>query len=112
MAREPEGHVMPLIIPALKRRACRAAKPAETYAPRLLKAPASARYLSMSTTKFLALVEAKRLPQPKTVDGLVLWDRIELDDAADHLPQKQSKRRLNPMAAAYGLEIEDTDDEN
>jgi predicted DNA-binding transcriptional regulator AlpA len=99
------------IIEAPSRSVCRAAQPADAYPPRLMKAPAASRYVGMSESKFLRLVEAKRLPQPKSVDGLVLWDRLQLDDAADHLPEKQSKRRLNPMAAAYGLEIEDTDED-
>jgi predicted DNA-binding transcriptional regulator AlpA len=67
-------------------------KPARRYAlpegawPRLMRAPMAAAYLSISLSMFFAEVKARRLPQPKRIGRCVLWDRRELDLAADLLP--------------------------
>ena len=43
------------------------------YPPRAMKAERAAAYLDMSRSKFLELVEAKRLPKAKEIDGIQVW---------------------------------------
>jgi excisionase family DNA binding protein len=52
-----------------------------SYPPRGLRAEAAAEYLGMSRSKFLQLVDKGRLPRPKAIDGMSIWDRHELDAA-------------------------------
>jgi hypothetical protein len=59
-----------------------------TYAPRGLRAEQAAIYLGMGRSKFLELVEARKLPQPKIVDGMKIWDRHALDSAFDDFPER------------------------
>ncbi len=42
----------------------------------------------MSPSKFDQLVKDGRLPSPKTIDGVVVWDRHHLDGAMEMLPDK------------------------
>jgi hypothetical protein len=56
------------------------------YPPRAMRAGRAAAYLDMSRTKFLELVEAQRLPRPKIIDGIRVWDRLELDSAFEDFP--------------------------
>ena len=60
------------------------------YAPRLLRLEGAANYLGMGRSKFQELVAEGRLPQPIRVDGMVLWDRLTLDAAADDLAAASS----------------------
>ena len=57
-------------------------------APRGLNRQASAAYVGVSPTKFDQLVNDKRMPKPKRVDGRRLWDRIALDAAFSALPDE------------------------
>jgi predicted DNA-binding transcriptional regulator AlpA len=59
------------------------------YPPRAMKAERAAAYLDMSRSKFLELVEAQRLPQPKIIDGIRVWDRLALDAAFDEFPDRR-----------------------
>ena len=54
--------------------------------PRLLKREWAAPYVGVGTTKFLEMVVDGRMPPPKRVDTLTLWDRLELDEAVADLP--------------------------
>ena len=58
------------------------------YPPRAMRAERAAAYLDMSRTKFLELVEAKRLPESKIIDGIRVWDRLELDSAFEDFPKR------------------------
>jgi hypothetical protein len=58
------------------------------YPPRAMKAERAAAYLDMSRSKFLELVEAKRLPRPKIIDGIRVWDRLALDAAFNDFPER------------------------
>jgi hypothetical protein len=58
------------------------------YPPRAMKADRAAAYLDMSRSKFLELVEADRLPKPKVVDGIRIWDRLALDAAFNDFPDR------------------------
>ena len=58
------------------------------YPPRAMKAERAAAYLDMSRSKFLELVESGRLPQPKVIDGIRIWDRLALDAAFNDFPDR------------------------
>ena len=58
------------------------------YPPRAMKAERAAAYLDMSRSKFLELVEAQRLPKPKIIDGIRVWDRLALDAAFNDFPDR------------------------
>jgi hypothetical protein len=53
-----------------------------------MKVERAVAYLDMSRSKFLELVEAQRLPKPKIIDGIRVWDRIALDSAFDDFPDR------------------------
>jgi hypothetical protein len=42
----------------------------------------------MSRTKFLELVDSGRLPKPKIIDGIRVWDRLALDAAFNDFPDR------------------------
>jgi predicted DNA-binding transcriptional regulator AlpA len=44
-----------------------------------LRADRAAAYLGMGKTKFLELVDKGRMPKAVVIDGIKVWDRIELD---------------------------------
>ena len=54
-----------------------------SYPPGALRADRAAAYLSMSTSKFLELVDQGRLPKGKKLDGIVFWVRRTLDEFLD-----------------------------
>jgi predicted DNA-binding transcriptional regulator AlpA len=58
------------------------------YAPRWLRRIEAARWVGMSPSKFDQLVKDRRLPKAKTIDGIVVWDRHQLDGAMELLPDK------------------------
>jgi predicted DNA-binding transcriptional regulator AlpA len=58
------------------------------YPPRGMRAERAAAYLDMSRSKFLELVAAQRLPKPKIIDGIRVWDRHALDAAFDDFPDR------------------------
>ncbi len=56
------------------------------YPPRGLSREEAARYIGVGSTKFDEMVNDRRMPRPKRVDGRVVWDRISLDAAFSDLP--------------------------
>lgn len=46
-----------------------------------LRAERAAAYLGMGKTKFLELVDKGLLPRAVLIDGLRIWDRLDLDAA-------------------------------
>jgi hypothetical protein len=58
------------------------------YPPRAMKAERAAAYLDMSRSKFLELVGSNRLPKPKIIDGIRVWDRLALDTAFNDFPDR------------------------
>lgn len=46
----------------------------------------AARYVGVGTTKFDEMVRDRRMPSPRRIDGRVIWDIRELDEAFDNLP--------------------------
>jgi len=67
-------------------RAIRLAKFPPSLAPRGLSREESATYIGVSPSKFDAMVDDERMPQPKVIDGRHIWDRHALDAAFSALP--------------------------
>lgn len=63
--------------------------------PRGMRADDAASYLGMSVTKFRELVDSKRMPKSFKVDGIVLWDRLDLDAAFDDLKRGGRPNTIN-----------------
>jgi predicted DNA-binding transcriptional regulator AlpA len=49
------------------------------YPPGAMRLERAARYLDMSTSTFLRLVDDGELPAPTRKNGIVSWDRLDLD---------------------------------
>ncbi|MFN4014243.1 MAG: helix-turn-helix transcriptional regulator [Reyranella sp.] len=58
----------------------------QTQPRRGLRRNDAAIYVGISPTKFDELVKAGRLPKPKRIDNVVVWDKFKLDDAFESLP--------------------------
>lgn len=58
-------------------------------APRGLTRVEAATYVGIGTTKFDEMVAKGRMPKPKRIDGSRRWDRYDLDDAWDNLPESE-----------------------
>jgi predicted DNA-binding transcriptional regulator AlpA len=59
--------------------------------PRGLNRVQSAAYVGVSPSKFDEMVTDGRMPQPKVIDGRVVWDRHELDAAFSALPHRNGR---------------------
>jgi predicted DNA-binding transcriptional regulator AlpA len=73
------------------------------YAPRGMRAPRAAAYLGMSESSFLALVAESKMPKPKKIKGMAIWDRHALDAAFDNLGGDDPPKR-NMVRAALGID--------
>jgi predicted DNA-binding transcriptional regulator AlpA len=62
--------------------------------PRGLSRVQSAEYIGVSPSKFDEMVADGRMPQPKPIDGRVVWDRHELDAAFGELPHRNGPAHL------------------
>jgi hypothetical protein len=60
------------------------------YPPRGMTREEAARYIGMSPRKFDELVADRRMPRPKRVDQMTLWDRVSLDLAFANLPEEKT----------------------
>ncbi|WP_280821876.1 hypothetical protein [Pseudaminobacter soli (ex Li et al. 2025)] len=69
--------------------------------PRGLNREAAARYIGASTTKFDQLVADRRMPKPKRIDGRVIWDRIQLDEAFTDLPDDGKVNIIDALQGRY-----------
>ena len=65
--------------------------------PRLMKAPLAAAYVGVSETSFRSLVDEGYIKRPKRIKGHVLWDRMDLDDYSNNLPQEGEPAKLRPV---------------
>jgi hypothetical protein len=54
--------------------------------PRGLRREAAAGYIGVGVTLFDQLVSDGRMPQPKLVNSIRVWDRLALDAAFESLP--------------------------
>lgn len=73
------------------------------YPPRALRADRAAAYLAMSKSKFLELVDQRRLPQPVRIDGITMWDRLELDAAFENMKTEEAERGRNTVNMVLGI---------
>jgi predicted DNA-binding transcriptional regulator AlpA len=55
--------------------------------PRGLRADDAAAYLGMGKTKFLELVGKGMIPRAFEIDGIKIWDRLDLDAVIDAAKQ-------------------------
>jgi hypothetical protein len=58
------------------------------YAPRGMRVQAAADWVGFGTTKFLEMIADGRMPAGKLVDGCRVWDRYQLDEAFEALPDE------------------------
>lgn len=58
------------------------------YPPRGMRRPEAARYIGVSITKFDQMVSDGRMPKPKRIESIVVWDRAQLDAAFTDLPNQ------------------------
>lgn len=59
---------------------------AQSQPRRGLRREEAAAYLGFSARKFDELISDGRMPKPKRIDGVVIWDIHRLDVAFDALP--------------------------
>ena len=71
------------------------------YPPRAMKADRAAAYLDMSRSKFLELVEQGRLPKPKVIDGIRVWDRLAVDAAFNDFPDRSDSDSVGGRANTF-----------
>jgi hypothetical protein len=71
------------------------------YPPRAMKAERAAAYLDMSRSKFLELVEQGRLPKPKIIDGIRVWDRLAVDAAFNDFPDRSDGDSVGSRANTF-----------
>jgi hypothetical protein len=57
-------------------------------APRGLSLLESARYVGLGPSLFVSLVNMRKMPAPKLIGTIKIWDRHELDAAFENLPQE------------------------
>ena len=73
------------------------AKAAQTnYGARGLRRGDAAAYVGIGPTKFDELVSDGRMPQPRTIDSIPVWDRPELDMSFEELPRRKPTNFNNP----------------
>lgn len=69
-----------------------AERPADTLPPSLpprgLSRVQCVAYIAVGPTKFDEMVADRRMPKPKRIDGRVVWDRLEIDEAFAALPSE------------------------
>jgi len=63
-----------------------------SLAPRGLSRESAAAYLGISPGLFDVLVKDGRMPAPKRINTLLIWDRIQLDLAFEALSDKEEGR--------------------
>jgi predicted DNA-binding transcriptional regulator AlpA len=71
-----------------------------TLAPRGLSREAAAAYVSVSASTFDTLVKDGRMPKPRRINALRVWDRHALDLAFDELPMVGTEPVSNPWDPA------------
>lgn len=71
----------------------------QTQPRRGLRREEAAAYLGFSARKFDELVADGRMPKPKRIDGVVVWDLRRLDFAFDALPDEDGQVSENPWNA-------------
>jgi predicted DNA-binding transcriptional regulator AlpA len=83
------------------------------YPPRLMRAERAAAYLGMSRAAFLRLVDDRVFPSGLRIsNGMVGWDRLDLDAAVDDMKTKAKKPASgrNTMHELLGINHTNEDD--
>jgi excisionase family DNA binding protein len=75
-----------------------------SYVPYGLRAEEAANYLGMGRSKFLELVGEGRLPKPKVIDGMRIWDRRALEAAFDDFTEHRDGGRRNSFDDILGAD--------
>ena len=73
--------------------------------PRGMRDTTSAWYLGMSVTTFLRMVSDKEMPTGVPINGMLIWDRFDLDDAFEDWKAKRKKKR-NSIDVILGVNDE------
>lgn len=68
---------------------------AQSQPRRGLRREEAAAYLGFSARKFDELVADGRMPRPKRIDGVIVWDIHRLDQAFDELPDEGGDTIVN-----------------
>jgi predicted DNA-binding transcriptional regulator AlpA len=68
--------------------------------PRGLNRVKSAAYVGVSSTLFDEMVRDCRMPQPKRINSRVVWDRKQLDEAFEALPDREDRNPWDEEDAA------------
>jgi hypothetical protein len=66
-------------------------KPPRSIPPRGLSRTEAASYIGVSPSLFDQMVKDGRMPNPKTVNSRMIWDRYRLDEAFEELPDKTER---------------------
>jgi predicted DNA-binding transcriptional regulator AlpA len=74
-----------------------------SYPPRGMDRIEAARYIGVGVTKFDEMVDDRRMPRPKRVDGRKVWDRIALDAAFTDLPTSGSGNMIDDILSGERL---------
>ena len=73
------------------------------YPPRWMRADRAAAWADMSKSKFLELVCQGKLPKPIKIDGMTMWDRLELDTALEQFKTVEVSDRQNTVDMVLGI---------
>lgn len=68
--------------------------------PRGLSRTEAADYVGVSPSLFDEMVKDGRMPQPKRINSRTVWDRKQLDQAFEELPDSADKNPWDDEAAA------------
>jgi hypothetical protein len=71
-----------------------------SFAPRGLSRVQSAAYIGVSPALFDELVGDGRMPQPKRINSRVVWDRKQLDESFEALPDREDRNPWDEEDAA------------
>jgi len=71
-------------------------------APKGFRREQAAAYIGVKPTLFDAMVKDGRMPKPKRINSLPVWDRARLDAAFEALPDEDNTDD-NPWDATCGL---------
>ena len=83
-----------------------------SYPPRLMRSERAAAYLGMSRAAFLRLVDERVFPAGIRIsNGMVGWDRLDLDAAVDDIKNNRKKppSGRNTMHELLGINHADDD---
>lgn len=87
----------PSLLPRPSARVARVAHEDRGFQPRGLRREDAAWYLGVSTTKFDDWVSDGTMPAPKKKGGVVVWDRRQLDEAFEALPDRDAESKQSPF---------------